>query len=238
MGAKLLSGVVSAVFGVTAIAGAGAQTISIGIGPEGSVTPVASGTLSASYSAPDGSFLAQASDFSFGADLGSTAQTISVNVGPPAGPGTITIWVTETDISLGTAPQQLKFVTGFTENLLPMGSSVVETTYFDPSDTAFGTATQLATATFNSIDTNNPGATTLVDDFATPWSITEEYVVTVGFGAPPTILSTISVDTTVNGPIPIVPETSTWMMMAIGFAGLGYSAYGRSRKSRAQTSIV
>jgi hypothetical protein len=223
---------------MTTVAGAGAQTIEIGTGPAGSITTVASGSGSASYTAADMTFLAQASDFSFGADLGSTAETASVNVGPPLGPGAVTIWVTETDVSLGTVPQQLKFVSGFTQNLLPAGSSVVETTYFDPSNTAFGTATQLATATFNSINTNSPGATTIVDDNAAPWSITEEYVVTVGLGAPPTILSTISLDTTVNGPIPIVPEPSTWMMMALGFAGLGFAGFARGRWSQLRAPVA
>lgn len=233
MDGKLLLTFASAVFGITTVAGAGAQTIDIGTGPAGSIMTVASGSDSASYTAPDLTFLAQGSDTSFGADLGSTAQTESVIVGP----GTVTIWVTETGISLGSAPQQLKFVSGFTQNLLPAGSSVVETTYFDASNTAFGTATQLATATFNSIDTNSPGATTLVDDLGAPWSITEEYVVTVGLGAP-TALSTISLDTTVNGPIPIVPEPSTWMMMALGFAGLGLAGFARGRRFQGRASIA
>jgi hypothetical protein len=38
MGAKFLSGVMSAVFGMTAVA-AGAQTIEIGFGPHGSISP-------------------------------------------------------------------------------------------------------------------------------------------------------------------------------------------------------
>ena len=30
-----------------------------------------------------------------------------------------------------------------------------------------------------------------------------------------------------------VPEPSTWAMMALGFAGLGYAAFRRSAKARA-----
>jgi hypothetical protein len=37
---------------------------------------------------------------------------------------------------------------------------------------------------------------------------------------------------TVDLPLSNVPEPSTWAMMAIGFAGLGFAAYGRSRKAR------
>ena len=38
-------------------------------------------------------------------------------------------------------------------------------------------------------------------------------------------------DTTVNG-ISAVPEPSTWAMMLIGFAGVGFMAYRRSRKDQ------
>jgi hypothetical protein len=30
----------------------------------------------------------------------------------------------------------------------------------------------------------------------------------------------------------VVPEPSTWAMMLIGFAGLGYAGYRRDRKTR------
>jgi PEP-CTERM motif len=112
-----------------------------------------------------------------------------------------------------------------------LDKTVTETTWFDASDTAFGVGTKLATATFTSIDTNNPGVTTIVDALK-PYSITEEYDVTIPLSSPPIALSTISLGTTDAGPIPIVPEPSTWTMIALGFAGLADAAYGRGRKSR------
>jgi PEP-CTERM motif len=215
-------------------AAAGAQTIEIGFGPHSSIITVASapGPGPVIGTGPGDSFTATAQDFSSGADLGSTVATVSV-----LSSGALTIWVTETGVNLGPTPQELSFLTGFTQNLLPAGATVTETTWFDASDAAFGVGTKLATATFTSIDTNNPGATTIVGALK-PYSITEEYDVTIPLSSPPTVLSTISLQTTTEGPIPIVPEPSTWTMMAVGFAGLAYAAYGRSRKSRIQASIV
>ena len=84
--------------------------------------------------------------------------------------------------------------------------------------------------------TNGPGVTTTLNALK-PYSLTEEYVITIPLATRPTSLSTISLDTTTDGPI-TVPEPSTWTMMALGFVGLGYAAYGRRRKFRAQASIV
>jgi hypothetical protein len=129
----------------------------------------------------------------------------------------------------------LSILSTLTQNHIPAGASVTETTYFDALDRAYGTGTKLATATFTA-EGENLGVTKIVDAFH-PYSITEEYQVTIPVAAPPTVLSTISMDTTTEGPITI-PEPSTWTMMALGFAGLGYAAYGRRRKFRAQASIV
>jgi hypothetical protein len=101
----------------------------------------------------------------------------------------------------------LSIVSALTQNTLPEGATVTETTYFDASNTAYGTGMKLATATFTSIGTNAP--VTSVVDALTPYSITEEYDVTFSLPAPPTALSTISLTTTTDGPIPIVPESST-----------------------------
>ncbi|HZZ24816.1 MAG TPA: hypothetical protein VFE60_20530 [Roseiarcus sp.] len=151
--------------------------------------------------------------------------------------GELTIWVTETSVDIGPTPQQLLFLSSFTQNQIPAGASVTETTWFDASDVAFGTATQLATKTFTTIDTNSPDVNTIVEA-PTPYSITEEYDVTIPISTSPAVLSTISLQTTHDGPIPIIPKPSTWVMVALGFAGLGYAAYGRSRKSRIQASII
>lgn len=166
-------------------------------------------------------------DAASGADLGSTNLTVSENFS-----GELTIWVTETGIDLGPTPQKLSIFSALTQNSLPPGATVTETTYFDAGDVAFGTGTQLATKTFTSIDTSSPGVTTVVDA-PTSYSITEEYHVTIPIPTGPALLSTISIQTTPDGPIPIVPEPSTWIMMAIGFAGRGWAGYGRRRQVRA-----
>ena len=232
MRAKYLSGVISAVFGMTAAA-AGAQTIAIGrsrgfghiigLGPCGPWRVCAL-------------FRSGRHVFGYGRrrrrwrDLGSTNITVSENFS-----GELTIWETETGVDIGPTPQQLLFLSSFTQNQVPPGASVTETTWFDASDVAFGTATKLATTTFTAIDTNSPGVNTIVEA-PTAYSITEEYDVMLPISTSPEVLSTISLQTTPDGPIPIVPEPSTWIMVAIGFAGLGYAAYGRSRKSRSASS--
>jgi hypothetical protein len=236
MGAKYLSGLFSAVFGMATAAGAGAQTIEIGVGPAGSIVVKNSGSadsgVSVDFSATHNTWSAQAEDPASGGNLGSTSITLSENFS-----GELVVWVTETGISLGT-PGQLSFSSLFTTNGVPPGAGITETTYFDPSDTAFGTAQQLATAKFSSIGTSSPGAT--VVDAPTPYSITEEYDVTIPFSPStgPQFLSTIQLTSSLDGPIPIVPEPSTWTLMAMGFAGLGYAAYRRNPKLRARASIV
>jgi hypothetical protein len=218
-----------------AVAGARAETLELGVGsPPVSVAGPSSSSVS--FTDPAGTFLGQGSDFSGGFVLGSTTHAISANI-PFT---TIDIWVTETGINIGPLPQKLKFVSSFTENTLPMGASVTETTWFDISGKAFGTGTELGTHTFTSIGTDTSAPFIINDHTVTPYSITEEYVVTIGASSPtsPIALSSIDITTTTEGHIPFVPEPSTWTMMALGFAGLGYAAYGRRRKFRAQASIV
>ena len=37
---------------------------------------------------------------------------------------------------------------------------------------------------------------------------------------------------------PATPEPSTWAMMALGFAGLGYAAFRRNSKGRALRDLI
>ena len=45
-------------------------------------------------------------------------------------------------------------------------------------------------------------------------------------GADPAYLSTLVINVTTAGSV--VPEPSTWAMMLVGFAGLGFAAYRRA----------
>jgi hypothetical protein len=240
MGRKLLSGVVLAVFGMTTVVAARAQTISIGAGPAGSVTTIATdatpgapGILpivevvnSSTFGEP---VLATAQDWTLGDDLGSTISASPFGAEPGV---IISLWVTETDIDLGSTPQRLSFVSGFAQNRLPAGATVTETTWFDAGDTAYGTRTQLATDRLTSIGSKS--VTSVIDAVAL-YSITEEYDVTYSNPEPPTALSTISLTTT-DGSIPVVPvpEPPTWAMMLLGFAGLGYAGYRETKRARFQ----
>ena len=46
----------------------------------------------------------------------------------------------------------------------------------------------------------------------------------------------VTIDATVTGDISGVPEPSTWAMMAIGFAGLGFAGYRKARDAPARPS--
>jgi PEP-CTERM motif-containing protein len=61
------------------------------------------------------------------------------------------------------------------------------------------------------------------------WVSANEFTVDVT-GDAPAYLSTLVIDVTTagSGPPP-VPEPSTWAMMLLGFAGLGFAAYRRGR---------
>jgi len=200
------------------------STLEIGYGPAGSINTIASGSPPfLQVNGPD--FYAQAFDFYAGTDLGTSTATIAY-----LGNGKETIWITETGLNVGPTPQNLLFTTGLTQNFVPAGASITETTYFDAADRAFGTGTTLATGTFTSAgyQTGSMAITAYH-----PYSLTEEYTINVPPGAPPVILSSISLQTTAQGAISVVPEASTWGMMLLGFGGLGLVGYRSARRGAA-----
>jgi hypothetical protein len=197
-------------------AGSASAQISVGYGPHSSITPAA--FAGGAWFGPD--FTASAFDIT-GNDLFSFAGTLSFAV-----TGSETIWITETGNSFGNA--NLTFTSGFSQNVLPAGATVAETTYFDASDAAYGITHLLQSASFSAPGGLGPLTNTF--NVYGSYSLTEEYVITVPLPVPPTALSTISLDTTYNGPAPFIPETSTWAMFGIGFAGVGLLGMTKRRK--------
>ncbi len=198
-------------------AGGASAQISVGYGPHASITPAF--FAGGSWFGTD--FVATAFDVT-GTDFFSLAGTLSFAV-----TGTETIWITETGDNFGNA--NLTFSSGFSQNLLPPGATVTETTYFDPTNTAYGITDLLQSATFSAPGATGPWTNTF--DVHGAYSLTQEYVINVPLPVSPTVLSTISLDTTYNGPIPPVPEPSTWAMLGIGFAGIGLLGAAKRRKA-------
>jgi len=129
------------------------------------------------------------------------------------GVGVLKLWVTLTGVSspLG----NLEWTSGFTENLLPKGWTVLEETLVSTSDAKYA-GTVLSSYTF----TTN-GAQSFVKSFNTgsgPYSVTEYYQIT----APTANLS----ESTIS--LSAVPEPGAWALMLIGVGGLGL-ALRRSR---------
>jgi hypothetical protein len=214
---------------VGTVTSAGANNIDIGYSLSAGGTPTTIATAStpgsAIYSAPalDGydSSIVTGSDF-FPLDLGATTEDAA-----NGGTAPIYLYISETGITYDAS--KLTFSIGLGESPLPKGWSVTESVFSDSLNTAYGMGTWLASATFGAA-----GGSTLVNvtspvPFGTPFSLTEEIAITPG-SANGSDLSTVGVTT--------IPETSTWAMMTLGFAGLGYAAFRRSAKSRPAAEAV
>jgi hypothetical protein len=135
---------------------------------------------------------------------------------------TVQVWVTETDLTGPIGPAG--FSSGLTSNFLSPGWTLTETTYFDASDTAYGTGTQLATTTFNGISsTSILGGGTISPSGL--YSLTEVYTINAtldqGFSASGTINLT-------SAPLP-----AALPLFASGLVGF----WGWKRRKRRSTNL-
>ena len=117
--------------------------------------------------------------------------------------------------------------------------TITETTYFYNGNVAFAGAggnagTQLETWTFNATNWATNQAFTDYVNRTGEFTITQVYT----FYSPSrtlqaALLGQVQTPLTPNNTGPIIPETSTWAMMGMGFAGLAFAGYTRRRKARA-----
>jgi len=205
-------------------ASAGANNIDIGWSTMAGGAPTtltsASAPGVANWTAPLDSFESNSitgSDF-FPLDLGGSTSDAAMG-----GTAPIYLYVSETGITYDAS--ELMYTIGLNESTLPAGWKVTETVFTGPDDTAYGKGTKLASHTFTAGGFKSFTVTEPIS-WGTPFSVTEEIAITPGTKGGME-LSGVSVIGTA------IPETSTWMMMALGFMGLGYAASCRTAKSRA-----
>jgi hypothetical protein len=223
----ILSGLVAA----GAIAGlsvpAHAATISIGTALNGgAITLENSGATPGpvSFSGPVGGYNI---DTVSGVDL--TAASLDSNSINATATGTfdvLHIFVSASDITSFNGV--VKALSGLTVNFLTPGWSVTESTFEDNSNTVFGTTGASVTLLATHMFTSGPDTFTQTTPVSVtaPFSVTEEFSIkSNGFSGAAN--NTIDLSGT-------VPEPSTWAMLVLGFAGLGYVGF---RKARARSAI-
>jgi len=210
---------------VGGVTSAGAQTIFIGwntSGPPAAVTTLASSPTFVQSSTTLGGFISNSITGVDGSplDLGmTTSDSASASTSP------IFMYVSETGISYDAS--KLNLSVGLTENQLSAGWTVNEWAYLNLNDAVFGTTTLLGSASFTGI--NNVSFTpTVTITPGVPFSVTEVVEVIPSGTGVGSDLSTVSV----GGSVSTIPEPSTWAMMVLGFAGLGYVAFRRGVRLR------
>ncbi len=161
------------------------------------------------------------------------SSNIIVNTAAFFGVPTITVWVTEIGL-LFPSGYNWEAQTGLTVNFVPPNTSVTVSSYIDPTDTPFAETvlTDTLTCAPSGPCDNAPGSVTALAGSG-PFSITQKYVITVSGDTLPDPFNLSTIVTNLS--TAAVPEASTWTMMLVGFAGLGYGAM-RSRKTSPATA--
>ena len=202
--AKLFGGI-ALIAALTTSANAAVVTISLQENG-GLLTPVATGTDTASFNGTFGTFTFN-SITGTGPVLPNSPllQGATQNV-TGSGPATLDVFITATGLTNTTGA----FFSGFTNNFSVGNITVQELTFVN--------GTQIGSALFNNIGSSTQ--TGFLNAGPNSYSVTEEYIITAGEGGG-SANSTIVVS---------VPETSTWAMMILGFLGVGFMAYrGKGR---------
>jgi hypothetical protein len=144
-------------------------------------------------------------------------DTIDVNA---SAAGTLIIWVTETGL---TSPLGKDiFTSGLASNLFQGAiSSVTLSTFVSPTDgVSPPNGTKLDTDTFTGLGTE--ALSTVDNPGAGPYSLQEVFVIkATGAGD-----ANLNIDLRSS----VIPESSTWAMMLLGFAGLGFLGYRKMRR--------
>jgi hypothetical protein len=152
--------------------------------------------------------------------LNTNAQDISTT-----NAGTLKVYITDTGLTVPL--NSVDFKTDFAVNDLAHVSGATLTSYFNQSNVAFATTTQIDSQFFNAIGSANGTGKTVLGVTA-PYSITEVYTMTNLTGDSGNTNLTIDL----NG-VGTVPEPATWAMMLAGFASLGFAGYRKARRGEA-----
>lgn len=202
---------------------ANAGLISIGLQQAGvnggAITTEGTGNGIASITGvPYGSFALNSATAQDTATLGFPNLVFSNAINTSSGTaGTLNVWITAQNLTEPTGLQNV--LSSFTSNTLPAGWTVTEKTFYDAGNGLFTTTTPLGSATFTAIGTN---LQTNAVTFTTPFSITEEYILTaIGAGT-----ANDTIDTSV-----LVPEPASLALLGSALTVLGLAIRRRRRKS-------
>ena len=217
MGAKRHLAIALGAVACGAMGSAYATTISIGASLDG-------GAIITKASGPGPS---QSASFSIGSYTVNTASGVDSNPAQAyldsnaidattnGSSDVLHVFVTEQGLTGLSAAQA--FLSSFTSNALTSGWTVTESTFYSDGNALFG-GTLLSSASF-SVAGASPA--TAVASLTSPFSITEEFTIASNMTAG-------QANDTID--VSAVPEASTWAMMVVGFAGLGYAGF-RGRKT-------